>query len=302
MSRTEEISDRLPHFYRYWEPGSSIYNFIAAPGKCLDEAEKELVSIMRAHWVDTAIRGDLDRLGTVYNIKRIDGEPDSDFRNRLKIAIISYEGGGTIDAIQMLVRITLRLPQNYPVKIIENPPAIYQKNWKVGAGHEWFVTSRSIQETVPEITIAVETVDAKVTDPTIINLTASESITLRGDLLYGDILSIKNGRAMLNDQDHTNRLSTADIPKIPRKESKWQYTESVGANLGTFDRTQFDGSVFEVEIVSSVTFKWTASKAATFELHIPREILMKAGVTPESMQDILNSVKACGVKAEVKVI
>ena len=233
---------------------------------------------------------------------RKDSEPDSDFRNRLKIAIISYEGGGTIDAIQMLVRITLRLPQDYPVQIIENPPAIYQENWKVSAGNEWFVTSISIQETVPEITIAVETVGAKVTDPTIINVTTSESITFKGDILYGDILSIKDGQAMLNDQDHTDRLLTTDMPKLPRKESKWQYTESVGANLGTFDRTQFDGSVFEVEIVSSITFKWTASKPATFELHIPREILTKAGVTLESMQDILNSVKACGVKAEVKVV
>jgi hypothetical protein len=302
LSRTEEISDRLPHFYRYWEPGSSIYHFIAAPGKCLDEAEKELVSIMRAHWVDTASRGDLDRLGAVYNIKRKESEPDPDFRNRLKIAIISYEGGGTIDAIQMLARIMLRLPQDHPVQIIENPPAIYQENWKGSAGHEWFVTPRSIQETVPEITIAVETADAKVTDPTIINVTTGESITFKGDLLYGDILIIKNGQAMLNDQDHTDRLSTADMPKLPRTESKWQYTESVGANLGTFDSTQFDGSFFEVEIVSSAIFKWTASKAATFELHIPREILTKAGVTPESMQDILNSVKACGVKAEVKVI
>jgi uncharacterized protein YpuA (DUF1002 family) len=51
-----------------------------------------------------------------------------------------------------------------------------------------------------------------------------------------------------------------------------------------------------------VTFKWNANQTATFELHIPKELLDKAGVTVDHMQDILNSVKTCGVKAEVKVI
>ncbi len=302
LARSEKIAERLPHFYRYWDNGSSISGLIAALGKRLDEAEREFVSIMRSHWVDTASGEDLDRLGALYNLNRKEGEPDSDFRNRLKTAIISYKGGGTIGAIQMLVRITLRLPQDYPVKIVENPPINLKNTWKVDADHEWFVNPRNIHEAVPDITISVNTENAKITNPTLMNITTGEAITFRGDVAYGDVLKISSGRAVLNDTDQTDKLSTTTIPKLPRRKSKWRYTEFIGANLGTFDQTQFDNSVFVIEIISTVTFEWTANQPANFELELPKEILMKAGITEKYMQEIVNSVKACGVKAEVKVI
>jgi len=302
VSRNEEIAERLPHFYTYWENNSSISGLIAAMGKRLDETEKEFVSIMRAHWVDTANIGDLDRLGSLYNLNRNEGESDSDYRNRLKTAILSYKGGGTIGAIQMLVRITLRLPQDYPVKIVENPPVNLKRTWEVNAGREWIVNPRNIHEAVPEITITVNTENAKITNPSLTNTTAEEIITFRGDIAYGDILKISNGRAMLNGEDQTDKLSTTTIPKLPRRKSKWQYAELIGANLGAFDKAQFDNSFFVTDIVSTVTFEWTANQPATFELHIPNEILMKAGVTANYMQEIVNSVKACGIKAEVKVV
>lgn len=302
MSRKEDISERLPHFYKHWEHGSSIFSLIAALGKRLDESEKDLVSIMRMHWVDTASREDLDKLGALYNIKRRDGEVDPDFRNRLKTAIISYKGGGTRGAIQMLVRLTLRLPQDHPVQIIENPPLALKRTWKVSAGREWVVNPRNIHDTVPDITLAIETENAKIADPTITNLTTGETITFKGGISHGDVLKISKGKAMLNNVDSTDRLSTASIPMLPRKKSKWQYTEYIGANLGAFDQTQFDQSVFVIEILSSVTFEWTANQPATFELTLPKEMLMKSGVTAENMQDLVDSVKACGVKAEVKVI
>jgi len=302
VSRSEEIAERLPHFYTYWENNSSISGLIAAMGKRLDEIEKEFVSIMRAHWVDTANIGDLDRLGSLYNLTRKEGESDSDYRNRLKTAILSYKGGGTIGAIQTLTRITLRLPQDYPVKIVENPPVNLKRTWEVNAGREWIVNSRNVHEAIPDITITVNAENTKITNPTLTNTTTGENITFRGDITYGDILKISNGRAVLNFEDQTDKLSTTTIPKLPRGKSKWQYTELIGANLGAFDMAQFDNSFFVTDIVSNVTFEWTANQPATFELHIPGEILMKAGVTANYMQEIVNSVKACGVKAEVKVI
>jgi len=44
----------------------------------MDEMEKDLVSIMRGHWVDTARGEDIDRLGALFNIERKDGESDPD--------------------------------------------------------------------------------------------------------------------------------------------------------------------------------------------------------------------------------
>lgn len=127
MSRAEKISGRLPHFYKHWETGSSIYGFIFALGKCLDETEKELVSIMHAHWVDTARGNELDRIGAIYNIKRKERETDEDYKGYLKTAIFSYKGGGTLGAIQTMVRIALRLPQDQTVKVVENPSIAIKK-------------------------------------------------------------------------------------------------------------------------------------------------------------------------------
>ena len=301
MTRAKKISERLPHFYTHWEPGSSIAGLIAALGKRLDESEKDMISIMRTHWVDTSNGVDLDRLGALFNIKRKEGELDTDYRNRLKTAIISYKGGGTISAIQMLVRITLKLPQDFPVQIVENPPVTLKKTWKVSAGREWLVNPRNIYETVPDVTITVETDNAKIKDPTITNLTTDESVTFRGDISHGDVLHISNGRAMLNGKDLTDRLSTKSMPGLPRKKSKWRYTEYVGANMGIFDQTHFDDSVFVIDIISTVTFEWTAHQPATFDLILQKEMLTRAGITERFMQDIVNSVKACGVKAGVKV-
>jgi hypothetical protein len=268
----------------------------------MDEMEKDLVSIMRAHWVDTARGEDIDRLGALFNIERKDGESDPEYSNRLKTAIISFNGGGTIDAIRMLVRITLGLPRDYRADIVENPPVDLKRTWKVSSGREWLVNPRNIQDTVPDITITVETENSKITDPTITNLTTEEAITFKGDISYGKSLKISNGKAMLNDRDMTDQLSTKIIPKLPRKKSKWQYSEYKGANIGTFDQTNFDESVFVIDITSSITFEWTACQPATFELRLPEELLYKAGVAAGYMQEIINSVKASGVKADVKVV
>jgi hypothetical protein len=285
----------------HWEPGSSIANLVATLGKRLDESEKDMVSIMRTHWVDTSNGVDLDRHGALYSIKRKEGEMDTDYRNRLKTAIISYKGGGTVGAIKMLIRITLKLPQDFPVQIAENPPVTLKKTWKVSAGREWMVNPRNINETVPDVTITVDTENARIKDPTITNLTTDESVTFRGDISHGDALSISKGRAMLNGKDLTDRLSTTSVPGLPREKSKWRYTEYVGANMGIFDRTHFDDSVYVIDIISTVTFEWTAYQPATFDLVLQKEMLNKAGVTESFMQDILNSVKACGVKAVVKM-
>lgn len=268
----------------------------------MDEMEKDLVSIMRAHWVDTARGDDIDKLGALFAIQRNEGESDSDYSNRLKMAILSFKGGGTVDAIQMLVRITLGLPPNYSAEIVENPPVKLKRTWTVSSGHEWLVNPRNIRDTVPEITITVDTENATVTDPTLTNITTGKTITFKGDISYGDSLRIGNDRAMLNGEDRTDRLSTTGFPGLPRKKSKWQYTEYKGANTGTFDQTGFDDSVFVIDITSSVTFEWTASQPATFEILLPEELLVKAGFTAGYIQDIINSVKASGVQAVVKVI
>jgi hypothetical protein len=268
----------------------------------MDEAEKELVSVAQAHWVDSAAGEDLERLGALYEIERKPLEPDPDFRNRLKTAIISYRGGGTVGAVQTVVRIALRLPMDHPVEIVENPEIQFMRTWKVRSGQEWTVNPRSIAETVPELTITVEMENGRITEPTLTNLTTGESIVYKGEVGHGEELKIIDGMASLNGEDRTDMLSTRKVPSLPRRRSRWQFKEYLGANQGVFDESQFDRSVFVVDVTSSVTFVWVACQPAAFEVRIPRDSLEKAGISAEYLQDMVNSAKACGVRGEVKVI
>jgi hypothetical protein len=302
MAGAEKISGRLPHFYKHWDKGSIISGIVSSSGKRMDESEKEYVSIMRSHWVDTASGGELDRIGMIFSIKRKAYEADSDYRGRLKAAVISYKGGGTVGAIKAMVRIALGLSPDSNVEIVENPPAILTKTWKVRAGTEWVINPRNIHDTTPKITVSVDTEHAKITDPTITNLSSGQSITFKGDMKHGDVLKISDGHVTLNGKDVNTMVSAKKAPTLPRKRSTWKYSESIGANVGTFDSTKFDQSVFAIDILSSVTFEWTASQPASFEVRVPKQAMVKAGVTVDHLQDLIDSVKACGVKAEVKAV
>lgn len=301
MPRAEKIAARLPHFYRGWDRTSAVRSFVEGVGRQMDETEKDFSGVMRAHWTDTASGGDLDRIGKLFSLKRKDGEPDKEFRGRIKTAIISYKGGGTPGSIRMIIHIALGLPPEEPVEIRENPEVALQKSWKVRAGSEWIVNPSSIEDTVPAITITVETEGAHVSEPTLANLTTGETITFKGDLVYGDTLRLAGGKAALNGRDVTAKL-TAPVPSLPRRKSKWRYTEAIGANVGTFDSTAFDQSVFAIDILSKITLEWTALRPATFVVNVPKAQVERAGVSAGYLQELVDGVKACGVRAEVKVI
>ncbi len=82
----------------------------------------------------------------------------------------------------------------------------------------------------------------------------------------------------------------------------WRYTEAIGANIGAFDRSQFDKSVFAVNIITAITFEWTACQPASFEVRIPKDLLVKSGMSQEYVQELVDSVKACGASGEVVVV
>ncbi|HTY90421.1 MAG TPA: hypothetical protein VMC84_04525 [Methanocella sp.] len=302
MSRADTIGERLPHFYLTWNGQTAIAGVIKAVGKTMDETEKDFGSIMASHWVDTASGEELDRLGGVYSVRRKAGESDMDFRGRLKTSIISYRGGGTLGSLRMMTRIALGLPADHPIEILENPPTQLKQTWKASANNEWSVNPRNIDDATLAITMTVETPGARVTDPTITNVDTGEYMTFKGSLAFGDVLRLADGKASLNGQDVTERLSPASLPRLPRKKTRWRYREAVEANIGVFDSTRFDQSVFAVNIMTAITFEWTARQPAFFEVRIPGDIIARAGVTREYVQELVNSVKACGVRGQVVVV
>lgn len=298
--RAEKVAARLPHFYLSWDRSSVVSGLVESVGKRMEETEKDFAWIMRSHWVDTASGKDLDRLGALFSIPRGE-ERDSDYRGRLKTAIISYKGGGTVSSIKMMARIALGLPQDYTVEVRENPLFMRKKTWKMRANGEWTVDPRSIKSSEPDITIAVDTKDSRIVSPTITNVDTGESVTFYGELNFGDKLNLSKGQALLNGRDETQKLSSTKPFSMPRRKTKWQYTESIGSNIAVFDKAYFDKSVFAVDITSSITFEWAAYQPASFEVLIPKALLERSGARPEYVQRLVDSVKACGVKGEVKV-
>jgi len=300
MSGTQRIVERFPSFYKSWDRTSLIFRMVSALGKRLDEAEKELVAILRAHWVDTAVRSDLDSLGVSYNMKRRPNESDSDYRDRLKRAIVEFKGGGTVSAVLTSVRTVLGLPEEHRLKLIENPPKRMNKELEVKTGETWRLSSNSVLDAIPSITIDVKAEDSKITNPTVINMDTNESITFKGVIQSGKQLSIKDGKAVLDGVNVTKKLSTTTMPKLLRKESTWRYTELIERELGVFDTARFDSSVFEVGIPAAlVGFKWTAYQPATFEIQIPRDVISESGLS--LVQEVVDSIKAVGVNAIVKL-
>ena len=315
-SKSEKIAGKLPHFYKSWDKNSLIFKFIAAAGTQLSEAEKDLFKILESHWVDTAKQDDLDMVGKIFNLKRNPGETDFDYRVRIKSSIQEFKGGGTINAIETALRAALSLPDDYKIEIVENPEKKINYRQKAKAGDEsgtWKVKSESVSDSKLTITIAVESSHdenkTKIKNPELKNLETGESISFSGSISEGEKLIIKGGAGTLDGIDVTNKLSiinknkNSDELMLPRRDSAWEYTETLKSSIGRFDFAKFDESVFEVGVpTADIEFLWTADMQSTFEVLLPESILEKQGVSKEHVRGIVDRIKAAGVEGTVKFI
>lgn len=302
LERTKRILNRFPNFYKTWDADSRTFKVISALGKRVDEAERDLFSIMRAHWVDKAFSTDLDRLGAVYNIERKPGETDDEYRGHLKRAIMEFKGGGTISAVLSVVKMALNLPSDYLLELNENPPKDISKEYSVITGALFNLSSESVLDAKPSIDISVKTENAKISNPTLTNTETNEAITYTGTLQSEEYLKIEEGKAFLDDVDVTKSLSTTTIPQLLRKGSTWSYTEIIEEEIGVFDSAQFDHSIFALGIPTvNIGFKWTAHQPATFEIKIPKNTLYRASDI-SLVEEVVNSIKAVGVRAIINVI
>ena len=302
MSRTQRILDRFPAFYKIWDDRSLIFKLVTSLGKRLDEADKGSDRILRSHWVDTAFREDLDKLGAIFNLERKPEESDSQYRSRLKKAIVEYKGGGTVNAVLTSVKTALGLPSDYPIQLVENPPVETSRTVEARTGDTWVMSSDSVLDAVPSMTLSIETPEAKVTNPTISNLDTDEKIAFDGIIESGQKLTVKGGKAILDKTNVRKSMSTSKVPSLLRKGSTWGYAEEVEEEIGLMDRARFDGSVFAIGIpMAKLVFNWTAYQPAAFEIQIPKDAV-STDSDLSTIRDVVDSVKAAGVEAKIKVI
>jgi hypothetical protein len=302
MSSTQRIVDRLPEFYKTREKNSLLLQFIDGFGKSLGETERDVYRVMREHWVDTARGSGLDQLGSIFATARQTGEEDEPYRRRIKRSLQEYKGGGTVEAIRLALR-SLLAPLGEHVQVLEFPPTPTTLDLQVSSGDTWKTASLGIASVVPSISITIESVEAEVKDPEILNRTTSQSIGLEGVLKSGQNLVIDSGQAKLDGRDATDRLTSKTIPSIPRHESEWQYTEFLHGRIGVFDKGSFDEAYFATPLPKvRIRFDWTALKASTVEVRIPRRVLERTGIRESEILRTLNAIKAAGVEMRIKVL
>jgi hypothetical protein len=196
----------------------------------------------------------------------------------------------------------LNLPTDYSLELNENPPKEIIKEFSFTTGDFFTISSESVLDAKPSIDISVETEDAEISNPTLTNTDTNEVITFMGTIKSEEHLKIEDGKAVLNDEDVTEKLSATTIPQLLRKGSTWSYTEIIEEEIGVFDVAQFDHSIFAFGIPTvKVVLNWTAFQPATFEISIPKNTLYR-GNDISLVEAVVNSIKAVGVKAIINVI
>jgi hypothetical protein len=301
MDRVKRISNRFPRFYKLWEEESQIFNFIRATNKQLDESEEKITDLMKAHWVDTAVGDELDWIGVPFGLTRFLGEDDSSYRIRLKRVVNEYMGGGTVSAIREAVRALVNAKRDEDVKIVENPPASGSAEFTVSTGDTWTLGSNSIRDEKPSLTLSVEE-GGGVRNPRITNLDTDESIGYKGTLKSGQKLVMGEKEKSIEGVDASKKLSSKDVPRLPRKIATWKYNESLQKLIGVFDEAKFDEHTFAVGVPSvKVRFDWGRLQPATFEVQIKSKTIDSGGISETYLEKILNQMKAAGVKALIKI-
>lgn len=302
MERTQRIVDRLPSFYRAWDPDSVMYKLIDAFGRGLAEPHKDLSLIIRSHWVDTAFGADLDKLGSIFDLTRNSNEPDEDYRTRIKGAVQSFKGGGTRDAIITLVGMFLGVKEGEELELLENPATPFSITKKIVSGDSWAMGSMGIDDAIPAIEIGVEGDGLEILNPVLSSPDAGELLKFEGKLKSGQKLVINETSAQLDGVDAAEEVAAKPFPRLHRTGSTWQFEEALSVKVARFDRSSFDESIFEVPLpATTIQFNWIGRQPATFELKVSSAALKRNGLTKEDLEAFLNVIKGAGVKAVVSL-
>jgi len=187
------------------------------------------------------------------------------------------------------------------ISVVENPPTESYFEVRVMSGDSWSFGNNSVEEaSIPEIIIEAEDV---IENPQILNEDFEQALGYNGVLNKGDKLVIKDGKFLLNGEDVSERVSPKVLPKIHRRVSSWKYVELIREKIGVFDSTTFDESIFAVNVPKAkISMKWVRYQPATFSVKLNRDSLNRSKVPKEYVEEVLNSIKAAGVKVIVEEV
>lgn len=329
---SDRIINRIPQFYKSWDKESILFSFIDSFAHELRKQKKELVNIKRTHWIDTSYGKNLDLLAKIYKLYRKQEESDDDFRNRIKRFLFEFTGGGTKKSIlaQSVAYLNLKEESEMPV-LIENPLRIKKVKMTVQNGDRISIQSESIDDEDFFLDLSLEEDGFEILDPAIYDQDNNSSIKFHGTLKSGEKLRISTKEKSVshinndlgidnvnndssssifnnksnngNNNNNNNNLFIDDKMKVPRKKSTWIFKENTTPKLGRFDEAHFDEYFYEVYVPKcSLNIEWKAEFLSSFELQIESESFERSGVSIENFSDLVNSIKAAGVKAFIEII
>ena len=305
MSRTNSIISKFPHFYQSGDSENDFYQFIKVFGSILDEAEEDLIKVMRSHWVkyadnegskgfDAVEKGDLDKIFTLYleNLggtvllkqgKRRSGiegkEDDQIYRNRiLGIIDVLQNGastkGGIIDIVAANLGVLPDLPfaeaAKNQIKIIEyNPQPSISESKEIKIYEAFEIENTSVASIIPEIRIKFKNdLPVPLINPRIVHLDTGNFVQFVGAVTAHDnLFLLSDGTGLFNG---TSFPITGNGIVLPPGKSQLWLESAVGLPEGYFNLSKFDFSQFDSPNLRQFgTFGQTRFDQAVFRYENP---------------------------------
>ncbi len=284
MSRTNVLINRLPHFFQSGEDYNNLYRFVGLFAALMDEAEEDLLNVMRAHWIgtannegskglDTDSKGDLDKIFALYlenlggtSLLRQTNRPqgnkkeamlaDKIYRDRMQGLIQVILGGpSTKSGLVEIVAANLGIIgtdeaanlARQQVKIREYlPETLRTKFTGVQLLQRISIFNPNPDSISPEITIRIPKIDFPMIRPRIVHAGTGAYWQYQG-LVSGneELIFFRDGTGLYKGNGFTTTLVGGGLV-IPPGESELYLDSGVGSALGKFDTTLFDYSLFDL--------------------------------------------------------
>lgn len=122
----KKLLNNLPSFLEK-EQTSNNYKLMFSVGDVLDDIKTEINNLNLSIKVSSATGNDLDDIGLLFKLNRIQGESDNDFRNRILTFWFIAKGGGTKQSIIDAILRTINIDSNNMI-YFEVEPLIFGFN------------------------------------------------------------------------------------------------------------------------------------------------------------------------------
>lgn len=288
MSRTGQIVSRFPSFYRSGDTENLFYKHVGVFASMLDDAEEELLRVMKTHWVNTSDnegskgfdateKGDLDKILALYleslggtallkQGKRrtgADGRADDDlYRTRILGLIQVLKNGastraGIIDIVAANLGIVSDLPYatvaHDSIGIIEFLPETVSSNFApipVSLFSDINVVNESALPAAAEFRLEFKPdLPLPLINPKITNPQTGEFIQYTGTVTPGDSLYfLSDGTGLFRGQP----FQPLGKLTLPAESSKLRLEAGIGTPQGRFNNDFFNFAQFDIAAVRGV--------------------------------------------------